>query len=417
VVAACCFLSLVLWATRRVAGDPCFVQQPAGRLALEIGSQPVRVSGYELRSESGVLVPLSDTAPFQLLLSNTPHLISVVNLGTSTLLEETLVLDAAGPGGWDTNRPAQFDVVAQVRGVEPCLRPLSDPPSPPLATDPPSGSIVDLGAIVRGATSGGLLTDAIALRSDLTGAERLDSFFIAGTGVGASPFDVPDFQAVDLPVQFGPSGTFDVSLDADNPFGLYWGYLGFRTTSGNALYQLRAGIVPDYDLDGQFTVTDVDLLSTALATGDDDQAFDLTDDQAVDDEDMALLLLAANRPRGDADFDGQVDFRDFVALANNFGLSERTWSQGDFDSDGRVAFQDFVILANNFNNSGASPARPVAVPEPSGLCLLLWGLAALGARSARVSRRGSLANPPGGILATTAQSAGRSRQPGGRSSC
>ena len=50
---------------------------------------------------------------------------------------------------------------------------------------------------------------------------------------------------------------------------------------------------------------------------------------------------------GDADGDGSVTIRDFLALSRNFskagGLAE-----GDFDGDGVVTIRDFLALSRNF---------------------------------------------------------------------
>jgi hypothetical protein len=52
---------------------------------------------------------------------------------------------------------------------------------------------------------------------------------------------------------------------------------------------------------------------------------------------------------GDADLDDEVDFADFVRLANFFGRSEDVdWTEGDFDHSGTVDFADFAILAGGF---------------------------------------------------------------------
>jgi ELWxxDGT repeat protein len=52
---------------------------------------------------------------------------------------------------------------------------------------------------------------------------------------------------------------------------------------------------------------------------------------------------------GDADLDDEVDFADFVRLANFFGQSEDVdWTEGDFDHSGTVDFADFAILAGGF---------------------------------------------------------------------
>ena len=58
-----------------------------------------------------------------------------------------------------------------------------------------------------------------------------------------------------------------------------------------------------------------------------------------------------NRMIGDADGDGAVNFRDFLALAQNFGTTNATWHEGDFDQDGVIAFEDFLLLAEHYGES------------------------------------------------------------------
>ena len=69
-------------------------------------------------------------------------------------------------------------------------------------------------------------------------------------------------------------------------------------------------------------------------------------------EDLAMTSF------GDVDLDGQVNFGDFIVLAEKFG-EPGGWASGDFDGDAFVGFSDFVLLIENF---GASAA---AVPSSS----------------------------------------------------
>lgn len=55
---------------------------------------------------------------------------------------------------------------------------------------------------------------------------------------------------------------------------------------------------------------------------------------------------------GDSNFDGKVDFADFLVLSASFG-NDGTWSTGDFDGDGIVAFSDFLLLSSNFGSQTA----------------------------------------------------------------
>ena len=84
-------------------------------------------------------------------------------------------------------------------------------------------------------------------------------------------------------------------------------------------------------------------------------------------DDVSITLAAA----GDTDANGEVNFLDFLALAENFG-QDGGWAEGDFDGDGQVAFNDFLALAENFGQS--VPAAAAAVPEPTGLLMAAFGL-------------------------------------------
>ncbi len=73
---------------------------------------------------------------------------------------------------------------------------------------------------------------------------------------------------------------------------------------------------------------------------------------------------------GDANFDDRVDLNDFGILKAHLGSGH--WrDQGDFDRDFAVDLTDFGILKGNFGRSAA------AVPEPTGLALLLVGMLTL----------------------------------------
>lgn len=88
---------------------------------------------------------------------------------------------------------------------------------------------------------------------------------------------------------------------------------------------------------------------------------------------------------GDANHDYQVDFKDFLVLANNFG-TQGDWWGGDFTGDRQVGFNDFIKLANNFGES--SPAVVTAAPEPATF------VAALSAMTLAVLLRRELGRSP-----------------------
>ena len=83
------------------------------------------------------------------------------------------------------------------------------------------------------------------------------------------------------------------------------------------------------------------------------------------------VSLPENVLIGDADLNNIVNFEDFVALSNNFNLTNAGWSGGDFDFNNLTNFEDFVGLSNNF---GATLPSGASVPEP-GTLITLAGVA------------------------------------------
>ena len=58
-------------------------------------------------------------------------------------------------------------------------------------------------------------------------------------------------------------------------------------------------------------------------------------------------LWKLEAPPGDTNFDGQVDFQDFLRLSSNFGRRGEEMA-GDLNFDDQVDFADFIILSANF---------------------------------------------------------------------
>lgn len=82
---------------------------------------------------------------------------------------------------------------------------------------------------------------------------------------------------------------------------------------------------------------------------------------------------------GDSNFDGLVNFEDFLTLSAGFG-QPGTWSEGNFNDDAIVDFTDFLILSANFQSSSTAVA---SVPEPLGHGSLLCVVAVLAWRRGR----------------------------------
>jgi len=136
-----------------------------------------------------------------------------------------------------------------------------------------------------------------------------------------------------------------------------------------SLLPLPTGFEDVGDLDGNeiINVADIDLLATHIR-GDKDVAFDLNGDGELDLNDQSTLIEEyLGTQLGDANLDGTIDFADFLALSASFGQSGG-WTDGDFDASGDVQFPDFLFLSKNY---GAETQAIAAVPEPSGLLLLI----------------------------------------------
>lgn len=113
--------------------------------------------------------------------------------------------------------------------------------------------------------------------------------------------------------------------------------------------------------------------------------------QTVDS--TSILISAANY--GDTNLDGNVDFSDLLALAQNYGQNARSWVHGDSNYDNVVDFADLLSLAQNYGTVALNGVADLStfeadwalaqsmVPEPSTLLLALAPLCVRRRRSAR----------------------------------
>jgi hypothetical protein len=102
-------------------------------------------------------------------------------------------------------------------------------------------------------------------------------------------------------------------------------------------------------------------------------------------DDLAFVFGPEIVP-GDGNGDGHVGGVDYLLWAENFGDNPAddppgSPANGDYNNDGAVSGLDYLLWASNF---GMGPLDAVAVPEPSGLGLLLFGLILPAVRRPRV---------------------------------
>ena len=144
--------------------------------------------------------------------------------------------------------------------------------------------------------------------------------------------------------------------------------------------EVEMPLLGDFDGSGTLDVTDIDLLTAAVRSGDYDPSFDVNDDQVLDAEDRDEWVHRLRQTWfGDANLDGEFSSDDFVQVfqAGKYERGvEAGWAEGDWNGDGLFDSSDFVTA---FQDGGYEMGpRPVAaaVPEPTGVLLLLLGLVA-----------------------------------------
>ena len=136
----------------------------------------------------------------------------------------------------------------------------------------------------------------------------------------------------------------------------------------------------DLNRDGHLTTEDIDGLVAEIVAGTHSNAFDLTEDGLVDNNDLSEWLAQAGTVKvysgaaflpGDANLDGAVDGSDFVAWNDAKFTSTAAWSQGDFNGDGAVDGQD-MILWNDHKFTASDTI--LSVPEPMNVAVMAWAM-------------------------------------------
>ena len=113
----------------------------------------------------------------------------------------------------------------------------------------------------------------------------------------------------------------------------------------------------DFNDDGLIDAADIDLLSSAIRNGSEDQIFDLDDNGLVEKSDMNMMIHdVLDTTFGDADLDGFIDAADLTRVNGNMFESGTGWALGDFNGDGFTDVSDF-----NLWNMNRFTARPTVI--------------------------------------------------------
>src|SRR6185295_7709457 len=69
---------------------------------------------------------------------------------------------------------------------------------------------------------------------------------------------------------------------------------------------------------------------------------------------------------GDTDFNGKVNFDDYVRTDNGFNNHLSGWLNGDFDGNGAVNFDDYVLIDLAFNTQSGTLGRAFSFLQDGG---------------------------------------------------
>ncbi|MFC1758378.1 hypothetical protein ACFL2H_06370 [Planctomycetota bacterium] len=131
----------------------------------------------------------------------------------------------------------------------------------------------------------------------------------------------------------------------------------------------------DFNKDGLLNETDIDLLTSASISGNNDLAFDLNSDQAVDDTDRKVWIEQIKKTFfGDSNLDGEFNSSDFVAVfvpAKYETGETASWAEGDWNGDAKFGSSDFVEAFQGAGYEIGPRAGATAVPEPHSIAMLI----------------------------------------------
>lgn len=138
-----------------------------------------------------------------------------------------------------------------------------------------------------------------------------------------------------------------------------------------------AGLGGDFNHDRVVDATDKDMLTVAVASGENDILFDVNNDQLVDFDDLEMTVHdIANTYFGDADCNGEFNSTDLVKIfiAGKYETGDpAVWSTGDWSGDGVFSSTDLIVAFQDGGYELGPKTAVAAVPEPSSIALSLLG--------------------------------------------
>ena len=137
----------------------------------------------------------------------------------------------------------------------------------------------------------------------------------------------------------------DYDRDGDNDF------LAYSDESDSLLIYrnetVSQSLRGDYNADERISLNDLEVLDQAIRDRVRRPELDLDLNGVVDAADRLALVALAEKPIGDANFDGVFDSSDLVQIMLHGGFErsqvDATWATGDFDGDGHFSTADLVL--------------------------------------------------------------------------
>ena len=165
-----------------------------------------------------------------------------------------------------------------------------------------------------------------------------------------------------------------------NNAGQLVGYTGVQSTGTwhASLWQ------PDANGDGGGAIVDLNSLYAGILPSNVtlncasaiDNSGDIAGICTVGGNTMQSFVIYNDLP-GDANLDGRVDINDLTIVLANYGRTGSAWSQGEFTGSGTVDINDLTIVLANYGQTAGAAGALTAVPEPSGVVLIVIGLVGL----------------------------------------